>query len=92
MRIVGDIPHQHCKITIFQTTSRYSVKFEQDGFEQTYKFRIGDAINNVADVKKIMTEQVINQIIEQFKTMAALKKNAFDSFISNALDEFEDIF
>jgi hypothetical protein len=92
MRIVGDIPHSYCKITIFQTTNRYAVKFEQDGFEQTYKFRIGDAINGLPDVRKVMTEAVIEQIIEQFKAMAAIKKTAFDSFVANALNEFEDIF
>jgi hypothetical protein len=92
MRVVGDIPHSYCKITIFQTTNRYSVKFEQDGFEQTYKFRIGDAINGLSDVRKIITEQVIEQVIEEFKAMAAIKKIAFDGFMSNALNEFEDIF
>jgi hypothetical protein len=92
MRVVGDIPHPYCKITIFQTTSRYSVKFEQDGFEQTYKFRIGEAISGLSDVRKIITPSVIEQVIEQFKAMEVIKKTAFDGFLTNALNEFEDIF
>lgn len=92
MRVVGDISHPHCKITIFKTTSRYSVKFEQEGFEQTYKFRVGEAITNISDVKKIITEPIIEQVIEHFKTMGKIKKAAFQDFVSDALSEFEELF
>ncbi len=92
MRVVGDIAHQYCKITIFQTTSRFSVKFEQGVFEQTYKFRIGDAINTVNDVKKIVTETFIQQVIDQFHVMGSIKEKAFSQFMTNALDEFDEIY
>ena len=91
MRIVGDIPNPYCKITILKTTSRYSVKFEQGNFEQTFKFRIGDAINTLNDVKKIVTEEFINQVLNHFQTMGDIKKQAFSDYMGSALDEFETI-
>lgn len=92
MRIVGDIPNPYCKITIFKTTSRFSVKFEQGTFEQTYKFRIGDSINNLHDVKTIITDDFTNQVLAHFETMENVKKQAFTKYVKDALDEFETIF
>lgn len=91
MRIVGDIPNPYCKITIFKTTSRFSVKFEQGNFEQTFKFRIGDAINNLHDVKMVITEDFTNQVLKHFETMGNIKKQAFNNYVNNALDEFDSI-
>ncbi|MFK7946073.1 MAG: hypothetical protein AB8G11_00670 [Saprospiraceae bacterium] len=91
MRIVGDIPNPYCKITIFKTTSRFSVKFEQGNFEQTFKFRVGDAINNLNDVKTIVTEDFINQVLAHFDAMGEIKKQAFNHYMKDFLDEFETI-
>lgn len=91
MRVVGDIPNPYCKITIFKTTSRFSVKFEQGQFEQTFKFRTGDAINNLHDVKSIITEDFANQVLAHFETMGNIKKQAFAKYIEDTLDEFDTI-
>lgn len=91
MRIVGDIAHPNCKITIFKTTSRFSVKFEQGVFEQTYKFRTGEIINNLHDVKTIITPEFIEQVVQQFDAMATIKRQGFSKFLTNAMNEFDDI-
>lgn len=91
MRIVGDIPHNTLKITIFQTTNRFPVKFEIGNFEQTYKFRIGDAINNIKDVRKIIDEPFIQAVEETFKAMMKTNHQAYDRLISDTFNEFESI-
>jgi hypothetical protein len=37
MRVVGEIPHSDCKITIFSWNNRYLIKLEQGLLEQTFK-------------------------------------------------------
>lgn len=37
MRIIGEIPHPHCKITLFAWNNRYLIKLERGLLEQTYK-------------------------------------------------------
>jgi len=91
MRIVGDIPHKRLKITIFQTSSRFPVKFEIGNFEQTYKFRIGDAINTIKDVKKIVDEPFIEAVETHFQTMMKINHQAYDRLISDTFDEFDTI-
>lgn len=91
MRVVGDIAHPNCKITIFQTTSRFSVKFEQGVFEQTYKFRIGTLINNIGDVKAVITPSFTEEVIQQFETMDRIKREGFSKFKDTVMNEFDDI-
>lgn len=37
MRIIGEIPHSQCKVTLYQWNNRYLIKLEKDKLEQTYK-------------------------------------------------------
>src|SRR4051812_23403732 len=39
MRVVGEIPHSDCKITIFHWNNRYLIKLERGPFEQTFKIQ-----------------------------------------------------
>ena len=37
MRVIAELPHPECKISIFSMNQKYIVKFEQGTFEQSYK-------------------------------------------------------
>ena len=37
MRILAEIPHPDCKISVFYMNQKYIVKFEKGNFEQSYK-------------------------------------------------------
>ena len=37
MRVVVEIPHKECKITVFAWNNRYLIKLEQGLLEQTFK-------------------------------------------------------
>jgi hypothetical protein len=71
MRIVAEIPHKTCKITIFQWNNRYLIKIENGMFEQTYKVDQTDIISE-DDLYKIVDEPFIKSCMHQFDEMAKL--------------------
>jgi len=68
MRIVGEIPHDVCKITLFSWNNRYLIKFEIGLLEQTYKVNQFD-ITSEADLYKIVDTPFINEALNRFEEM-----------------------
>lgn len=83
MRVIAELPHPECKITIFSMNQKYIVKFEQGTFEQSYKLAELDLSGGgVNDVFEILDEAFIATVIERFKLMrsdftAAYKRHQF---------------
>lgn len=83
MRVIAELPHPECKITIFSMNQKYIVKFEQGTFEQSYKLAELDLSGGgVNDVFEILDEAFITTVIERFKVMrsdfaAAYKRHQF---------------
>lgn len=70
MRVIAELPHPECKITIFSMNQKYIVKFEQGTFEQSYKLAEMDLSGGgVNDVFEILDEEFIATVIERFKPM-----------------------
>jgi hypothetical protein len=69
MRVVGEIPHSECKITIFHWNNRYLVKLEQGPFEQTFKIEEFDLASE-AEVRLVVTEPFIQSALRRFESMA----------------------
>lgn len=70
MRVVAELPHPECKISIFSMNQKYIVKFEQGTFEQSYKLAELDLSGGgVNDVFEILDEEFIATVIERFKVM-----------------------
>lgn len=69
MRVVKEINHQACKITIFNWNGKYLIKLEQGDLEQTYKISEMDVID-VSDLDKLLDKEFISSAIERFKSMA----------------------
>jgi hypothetical protein len=68
MRIVGEIPHDVCKITLFSWNNRYLIKLELGLLEQTYKVNQFD-ISSEADLYKIVDARFINEALIRFDDM-----------------------
>ena len=68
MRIVGEIPHDVCKITLFSWNNRYLIKLELGFLEQTYKVNQFD-ITSEADLYKVVDERFINDALVRFADM-----------------------
>lgn len=69
MRVIAELPHPDCKITIFSMNNKYIVKFEQGTIEQTYKLSEIDVLNGVDGVFEIIDEEFIKSVITTFSTM-----------------------
>ncbi len=85
MRIVGDIPHDHFKITIFEMNHRLSVKFENGEDEQTYKFREGQ-LENVEALKSIINKEYLSSVTQIFEQMTKTKMVSLKSSNSEPFD------
>lgn len=78
MRVVAELPHPECKITLFQMGQKYIVKFEQGQLEQSYKISELDLNGGgVNDVFQIIDETFMNTIVERFNSMRADFKEAY---------------
>lgn len=91
MRIAGYIPHQSLKITIFHYENRYSLKFENALYEQTFKIRPMEGLNNEEDIKTLVSPEFLNEIEARFISMHNQMSNVYNSRIMSESDEFDTI-
>lgn len=77
MRIIAELPHPECKISLFNMNQKYIVKFEQGTLEQSYKISELDLTGGGAnEVFQILDEEFISTVIDRFKTMRSDFSNA----------------
>jgi len=69
MRVVGEIAHPDCKITIFHWNNKYLIKLETGPFEQTFKLNEFD-ISSEDELKKIVDENFIAKAMARFADMS----------------------
>ena len=70
MRVIAELPHPECKITLFNMNQKYIVKFEQGTLEQSYKLSELDLSGGDAnEIFQILDEAFIGTVIERFKLM-----------------------
>lgn len=68
VRVIGDIPHPECKITLFHWNNRYLIKVEQGLLEQTYKVQEYDVATE-DEVRRMVTGEFIASALKQFEVM-----------------------
>ena len=68
MRLVREITHPDCKITIFSWNNRYLIKLEQGPFEQTFKIAEMDLADE-SDLNTILDAEFLHQASLRFKDM-----------------------
>lgn len=70
MRVIAELPHPECKITLFNMNQKYIVKFEQGTFEQSYKLSELDLTGGGAnEIFQLLDETFIATVVDRFKTM-----------------------
>ncbi len=91
MRIIGYIDHPTLKITLFKTGNRYSMKFESGLYEQTYKFREGEGVEGVNDLRELIDPPFIEAVAAEIQRMHRLRAQAIarrqDNTDEEAFDE-----
>lgn len=68
MRVIGEIPHEECKITIFNWNGKYLLKFERGLIEQTYKVSEMD-ISQEEDIKALVEKPFMEKVLRRFDEM-----------------------
>lgn len=91
MRIVGHIEHPDLKITLFKMDNKYSIKFERGLFEQTYKFREGNIIQSIGDVRNLVDPVFLDNVLRILKEMEKTSQGALDKLQTDITSEFDDI-
>ncbi|TYR31293.1 hypothetical protein FXV77_21035 [Sphingobacterium phlebotomi] len=80
MRIVAELPHPDCKISIFSMNQKFIIKFEQGVLEQSYKLAETDVIGGINGIFELLDEEFINQVLEQFKYMRKTFISAYERY------------
>lgn len=78
MRLIAELPHPDCKISIFGMNQKFIIKFEQGNLEQSYKIAEVDIIGGVNGVFELLDEEFLKSVIDQF----ALMRQSFNSAYS----------
>ncbi len=68
MRIIGEIAHPECRITLFHWNNRYLVKLEKDYLEQTYKIDQFE-LSSEQDLKALVNDAFVRGALERFREM-----------------------
>lgn len=71
MRVVAELPHPDCKITIFSMNQKYIIKLEKGIFEQVYKLAELDIPEGVNGVFQILDAAFMKTAAERFDQMRA---------------------
>lgn len=77
MRVVKEISHPACKITVFSWNQKYLIKLEQGDFEQTFKVSELDILEEELD--EILSEGFVNLALQRFRDMQKSLWEAMDS-------------
>ena len=79
MRVIAELPHPDCKITLFNINQKYIIKFEQGTLEQSYKLSELDLTGGGAnEIFQLLDEEFIASVVERFKSMRTDFSAAFN--------------
>lgn len=68
MRIIGEIQHPQCKVTLYHWNNRYLIKLEKHGLEQTFKVDQFELASD-KDLQLIVDEMFIQKALLRFDDM-----------------------
>ena len=68
MRIIGEIPHAQCKITLYHWNNRYLIKLEKNGLEQTFKVDQFELASD-KDLQILVDELFLQKALDRFEDM-----------------------
>ena len=69
MRVIAELPHPDCKITLFSMNHKFIIKFEQGTLEQTYKIAEVNIVGGVNGVFEMLDKEFIDTVITRFGAM-----------------------
>lgn len=91
MRILGYIPHPTLKITIFHYENRFSLKFENAQYEQTFKLKPVEGLSTEDEIRNMVNDAFLEQIEARFISMHSQMSSVYQSKFKAESDEFDTI-
>ncbi len=82
MRVIAELPHPDCKITIFSMNQKFIIKLEKGSFEQIYKLSELDITDGVNGVFQVLDGEFIKTAVQRFDQMRADFKAAYNRYDS----------
>ena len=83
MRVIAELPHPDCKITIFLMNQKYIIKLEKGIFEQNYKISELDIPEGVNGVFQLLDSEFIKSATERFNQMRSDFNQAYKRYDNN---------
>lgn len=80
MRIIAELPHPECKISIFSMNQKYIIKLEKGIFEQVFKISELDVPDGVDGVFKILNESFLKSASNRFNEMRTDWNKAYQEY------------
>ncbi|WP_293946037.1 hypothetical protein [Sphingobacterium sp. UBA7249] len=71
MRLIAELPHPDCKISIFGMNQKFIIKFEQGSLEQSYKLAEADVVGGVNGVFEMLDDEFMKKVLDLFSQMRA---------------------
>lgn len=68
MRIIGEVPHPSCKITLFSWNAKYLIKLERGLVEQTFKVPELEVASE-EDVREMLAGEFLEEALRRFDEM-----------------------
>jgi len=90
MRIIKETQTDGIKITCFQLEHKFLVKYEQGPQELTYKFSMGEQMENVSDLTKLIEEHLTTAAIPVLQQMHQSRLSVIDQYFKSD-ETFEEI-
>lgn len=85
MRVIAELPHPDCKITLFSMNQKYIIKLEKGTFEQIYKISELDIPEGANGVFQLLDSEFIKSVVERFNQMRIDFNQAYKRYDSNTL-------
>jgi hypothetical protein len=85
MRVIAELPHPDCKITLFSMNQKYIIKLEKGIFEQIYKISELDIPEGVNGVFQLLDSEFIKSAAERFNQMRIDFNQAYKRYDSNTI-------
>jgi len=83
MRVLAELPHPDCKITLFSMNQKYIIKLERGAFEQIYKISELDITDGVNGVFQLLDSEFINSAVKRFNQMRLDFDQSYKRYDSN---------
>lgn len=78
MRVIGEIQHPECKITLFHWNNRYLIKLENGLLEQTFKIPEYE-LSGESSLHQLVSDNFVGQALERFEAMQRSLEHALES-------------